>query len=377
MADTDGERAPLLLAWRRRQRRWGAKLLLAAAFCTTTASVALLAATQLAHNAHTSRASHLHATRPWRRAASVLVLGDWGRNGLHGQRGVARAMAVIVQRERAHSGNDSVHVISTGDNFYPSGVRSVRDAHFNASFETVYGDARLRNVPWWVTLGNHDHDGRVGAQVKYSARSTRWRLPAAYHAAWVTRHVRGVFLDTTTLLVHGHNSGQQTWLRNELLAQPRDTRFILVGHHNQFSASTSDHGGNSALRTILQRAMRGGHARRMLAYVSGHEHSLMHLRVRHEQQQQAHMEEHVVSGGGSKLSAVRAVPQAQRRRWRRCCGVLAAARDARDATRSHAAWAAAAHGVMVLRLRADALQLEAVDARARVLYRFSKRLPPL
>ncbi|MBX9927904.1 MAG: metallophosphoesterase, partial [Gemmatimonadaceae bacterium] len=108
-------------------------------------------------------------------ALSVLVIGDWGRHGEHNQRLVASAM------DRAASALDAELVISTGDNFYPNGIQSTGDPNIRASFEDVYRQHALQ-VDWLVALGNHDYRGNAQAQVDYTAKSRRWRMPSRYFA---------------------------------------------------------------------------------------------------------------------------------------------------------------------------------------------------
>jgi tartrate-resistant acid phosphatase type 5 len=83
---------------------------------------------------------------------TFAVIGDWGRQGSPSQRQVARQMGIACERDKA------AFVVSVGDNFYERGVTSLDDSHWQQSFETVYEAASLQ-VPWYVTLGNHDYAG--------------------------------------------------------------------------------------------------------------------------------------------------------------------------------------------------------------------------
>src|SRR5690348_16947023 len=62
-------------------------------------------------------------------ALRFIVCGDWGRNGEDNQKGDAHTMGVVAKKTKAE------YIISTGDNFYPNGVKSTRDYNWIASFE--------------------------------------------------------------------------------------------------------------------------------------------------------------------------------------------------------------------------------------------------
>ena len=107
-------------------------------------------------------------------ACSFLVVGDWGKNGSQVQRQVAAAMG------RAAAQVGSRVVVSAGDNFYPQGGASPADPHWRTSSEEVYTAAALQ-TPWYAALGNHDYRGAPQAQIEYSKRSNRWRMPSRYY----------------------------------------------------------------------------------------------------------------------------------------------------------------------------------------------------
>ena len=229
-------------------------------------------------------------------ALNFLVVGDWGRGGWFRQDNVAEQMAEMAAEIEAS------FVISTGDNFYPDGVESVTDGAWEGTYEDVYSQESLQ-IPWYITLGNHDYLGQVQAQIDYTNVSDRWRLPARYHYAElpVDDQTRAlfIFLDTVSLVmqreareafhetVEWHQTQQLMWLDSLLASSSADWKFV-VGHHPIYSASAK-HADSDELRSKL-RPMLEQHG--VDAYISGHVHSLQHLKP----EGRLH---YLVSGGGS------------------------------------------------------------------------------
>jgi acid phosphatase len=264
-----------------------------------------------------------------------LVLGDWGRGGDKGQRQVAAAMAAWADARPLR------FVVSTGDNFYEDGVASATDPKWKASFEDVYA-AKSLQVPWVVSLGNHDYRGNVEAQVEYSKASPRWKMPARYFTvtealADGTRLQLFVldtspFLDTYRSLVSRTKVAsqdpalQRAWLEKELAASAAEWK-VVVGHHTIYSCGP--HGDSAELvRDLVPLFDRTGVA----LYVNGHDHGLQDLVVggRH----------YVTSGAGSELTRV--APDGRTR------------------------WAAAVNGFVAATVTRDALALRFVDVSGTV-----------
>jgi tartrate-resistant acid phosphatase type 5 len=131
-------------------------------------------------------------------ALNFAVLGDWGRYGNLHQKAVAE------QLSGAMAGIDGDFIISTGDNFYPSGVKSIHDPSWKYSFEDVYTSYHLHR-DWYVILGNHDYVTNPEAQVEYSNISARWKLPSKYYSFKKNiqgpkkKHVEFFMVDTSPL----------------------------------------------------------------------------------------------------------------------------------------------------------------------------------
>lgn len=212
-------------------------------------------------------------------ALNFLVVGDWGQDS-DAQRSVARSMGEVA------AGTQSRFVISTGDNFYPRGVGSVTDPQFAESFEDIYSASSLQ-TPWYVVLGNHDYEGSPNAEIAYSSRSARWRMPARYWSEKMEiagARVSFYFLDTTPIARLSNAAAhvpllgssdearaQLDWLE-QALSTDRSEWKIVVGHHPILSSG--NHGEAPALaervKPLLQRYG-------VQAYFNGHDHDLEHL----------------------------------------------------------------------------------------------------
>jgi tartrate-resistant acid phosphatase type 5 len=227
-----------------------------------------------------------------------FVIGDWGRAGDFNQDDVAKAMhesALILDPE---------FIVSTGDNFYPNGVASTADPHWQHSFENVYHYGSLW-VDWYPVLGNHDYHGNPQAQIDYSAISQRWNLPSRYHTKVFSDDgidIRLIFIDTNPLvkkyykeawdyadIAEQDTSAQLKWL-DSVLANAKEPWKIVIGHHPVYSSSPK-HGDTKELITILKpRFEKYG----VQAYFCGHDHDLQHLR-------DGGGVDYVLSGAGSEI----------------------------------------------------------------------------
>jgi acid phosphatase len=98
-----------------------------------------------------------------------VTIGDWGAP-LPAMLRVAKVLAQIVEKRLCK------FVISTGDNFYPVGVRSLEDPHWLNTFEIPYSSPFLQNIRWWICAGNHDQWG-LPAQLMYAQEHPRWYFP--------------------------------------------------------------------------------------------------------------------------------------------------------------------------------------------------------
>ncbi|MBV2186302.1 MAG: metallophosphoesterase [Rhizobium sp.] len=234
------------------------------------------------------------------RELAFLVVGDWGD-------GQSRATAAAVARAMGEIGaqNGISFVISTGDNFYESGVDSTVDTKWQSSFEEIFNAPSLQ-VPWYPVLGNHDYGGSTSAQIEYSKKNRRWTMPNHYFSVSKTfgnASADFFFLDTqwmkgNTLLeivTHQDADVQLRWL-DLSLARSRAPWKVVVGHHPIFSGGR--HGDSKflgeRLKPILDR-----HGVSM--YLCGHDHHLEALR--------SEQVSYFVSGSGSRSRQPRPHPK--------------------------------------------------------------------
>lgn len=220
---------------------------------------------------------------------NFIAMGDWGRNGADHQKQVAKQMGITASDMKAQ------FIISTGDNFYPSGVISEHDPLFKSSFEDIYTDFSLQ-WDWYPILGNHDYKSNPDAQVAYSKISRRWKMPARYYTKKFTvngdksQQVLIVFMDTNPLIpefydnaeygpnVKGQDTtAQKKWL-NKVLGDvdPSIKWKIVVGHHPIFSGgSRTNTYDTKAIRSRLKPIL---DIYNVDVYIAGHEHSLQYIK---------------------------------------------------------------------------------------------------
>lgn len=210
-----------------------------------------------------------------------FILGDWGRCGSPEQLAVAEAMAARHEQGPAEA------IFTVGDNFYPDGLASANDAHWQESFHAVYSPA-LRSLPWYTALGNHDYRGNIHHQFKPAAAPC-WRSPGPYYALhFPTRDIlwQVLFIDTTPWVDEyrdpflypqrfSQNPGaQRTWLERQLKCNGAGQN-LIIGHHPLYTA-----GARRSEFPWMQWVLNDLLSQYpVTAYFAGHEHDLQHHQV--------------------------------------------------------------------------------------------------
>lgn len=243
---------------------------------------------------------------------SFYVIGDWGRDGKHGQHEVSEAMTKTTDIISPK------FIISTGDNFYPDGVKSVDDKQWQTSFEEIYNANGLQ-CPWYVTLGNHDYHSNPQAEVEYSKTSKRWQMPARYFMKSIpigpdpAITADFIFIDTSPLedeyykeasykknILSQDTTKQLRWIDSTLQRSTARWKFV-VGHHHVYTdgkrfSEVAD------LRKHLERILIRN---KVDVYFCGHEHSLQHIKP------ETGLTNYFISGAGSEVTPIQKLSNAK------------------------------------------------------------------
>ncbi len=219
---------------------------------------------------------------------TFLVISDWGREGITdtdkktpGQMKVARQFGVTAGMVEAS------FVVTCGDNFHGSGVADATDPLWNVNFEKVYA-AKPLMIPWYITLGNHDYEGNVDAELTYGTTSARWTQPGRYYAFTRNLSPRSsalfIVLDSSPFVeeyindvrdqhhVRGQNPARQVqWCDSVLSVSTARWKFAFF-HHPAYSAG-SKHGSTVEIQRALVPLFEKYHVD---ACFSGHDHDLQH-----------------------------------------------------------------------------------------------------
>jgi tartrate-resistant acid phosphatase type 5 len=280
---------------------------------------------------------------------NFISIGDWGRCGADHQKQVAAQLA--------KSANDiaSQFTISTGDNFYPSGVASEWDPLWKYSFEDIYTDFRLQ-WDWYPVLGNHDYKSNPEAQVKYSGISRRWRMPARYYSRLFSipgdtaSKVLMLFIDTNPFIPAFYTNSeygpnvktqdslkQKKWIEKELSNKSRAIKWkIVVGHHPMYTGgSRTESYDTRSIRFSLEPLLK---KYKVDAYLAGHEHSLQHIST----DGQLH---HFISGAASEKTTAILIPNSQ--------------------------FAAAEYGFLTFSMLSTEMVVKAIDYKGKIIYQTS------
>ncbi|KAL7145304.1 hypothetical protein ABFS83_07G072400 [Erythranthe nasuta] len=212
-----------------------------------------------------------HASTKNGGSVSFLVVGDWGRGGNFNQSKVATQMGEIGNK----LGID--FVISTGDNFYYTGLKGVNDPIFKKSFTNIYTATSLQ-IPC------------TGAQLSPALRKIDNRWHCMRNFIVETGILDIVFIDTTPFVdMYFENPKNQRFDWKDVLPRGKYMSYlsknldlalkkseapwkIVVGHHTM--KSIGSHGDTEEIVTHLLPILEEN---KVKMYINGHDHCLEHL----------------------------------------------------------------------------------------------------
>ena len=187
----------------------------------------------------------------------ILFFADGG-TGNQLEMKVAKVMENFCKKNGCHL------AFMLGDNFHPTGVKSVDDQQFVDKFEKLYAGL---GVPIFAVLGEHDW-GRKGhmynwkAQIDYSNKSKVWHMPSDVYSVTLS-NLKIIALNTNSFPISKY---QKNWLQEELSRST--TRWnLVIGHkpiHSYGYHGDTDFMVKDALPILCGRAD---------LYLSGHEHN--------------------------------------------------------------------------------------------------------
>lgn len=212
--------------------------------------------------------------------ADFIVIGDWGAITGIGQLPIADAMAKYADE------NPVDFIVAAGDNFYPWGVESVNDEQFNEKWRDVYDQPSLKNLTWYLSLGNHDYglkNGNEWFQVEFGLNESRWHLPNLWYDFTKdlsnNKKVKFIVLDSQAFRAQENNPEKQSeFFRNSLSRQEHWT--FVVAHHPVYSAGRHGPIIGSIKSNILEPIAEDGY--NVDLFITGHDHNLQHLKFINE-----------------------------------------------------------------------------------------------
>lgn len=199
----------------------------------------------------------------------IILIGDWGKS--------STALPLISEQMGFVANYLAVDFICTlGDNFYESGVSSVDDPVWNV-YHDNFNQASLQ-IPWYVSLGNHDHYGNVQAQVDFTELDSRWYLPTQFYAEHFpipggSDSLGLLAIDSHILKDDPQEMGQIDFI-DDFLENDQSKWKIIIGHHPLYSYG--HHGENASLKGTLENRL---YENEIDMYVSGHDHDMQHIKT--------------------------------------------------------------------------------------------------
>ena len=157
---------------------------------------------------------------------SILFIGNFG-TGCEGQKKVALLMKEIINKYKCR------FILGLGNNFYPHGIKSLKDKQFETNFEEPYYNIS-KNIKFFNVLGEYDYYPKSSPlnQIKYTCRSDKWIMPHNFYCfrkRFNNIPVEFIGIDTNLSKMKNRKL-QEQWILNTIYESK--CRWIIVfGYH--------------------------------------------------------------------------------------------------------------------------------------------------
>jgi hypothetical protein len=263
---------------------------------------------------------------------TFIVIGDWGYQG-------PALQAISDQMDALASYMKIDFIVTLGDNIYPEGVDSINDPHWEVYTENFNQESL--QIPWYISIGNHDHYGNEQIQVDYSAVDERWYFPNFFYTK--TRPINNtgdslglIVIDSYRLRANPNDLGQISWIDSVAEAMNSSWK-IMIGHHPLYSYGY--HGSDEVMQGLLESILNDNE---IDLYLAGHDHDLQHIRTED-------YSEFFISGSAGKIRDTSPGP--------------------------YSLFSLSDYGFLTIRLSSTTLSCYFIDRDGRVVYNYQKVKP--
>ncbi|MBP6218254.1 MAG: metallophosphoesterase [Oligoflexales bacterium] len=210
------------------------------------------------------------------------------------------AVAAAMERRCLELGGSVQAILLLGDNFYVEGVSSTEDPQWEDKLLGPYGSPCLKNLPIQAILGNHDYKGNAQAQVDYSLKKPRWKMPHRFYSVEYGDLLKIVSIDALYFAPCGSAEFcSHDFAKKALTESPANWKIVL-SHYPLQSSNRAGYGytGNSLFGHFSHWSLCGDYD----MWLSGHTH---HMEYRDDSACKAAL---MISGGGGQNLATNLKP---------------------------------------------------------------------
>lgn len=182
----------------------------------------------------------------------VCIIGDSGKHS-KGQRLVANALKKEGCNQVRH----------TGDVIYSDGIKNPDDPEFKKRFLDYYQPIMNDNIPFYMSMGNHDYRLNPAAWLELNNRYEMIKFPSMYYMD-IYDDICFVTLDTNSQFTK-----QYKWVKKIKKTYDQNCKLQLAFAHHPLYSSGKHGDAILQFKLFLKKTIEG----RFDAYFAGHEHN--------------------------------------------------------------------------------------------------------